>query len=113
MLIRQFTRRHDPKIVGHGQRVEGGDVEPLLRRLAHVGALIVGLEQIAVPLAESVVHFVEDGLQTSVRSFAEIDAQGIEHRPQHTRHAEEPHPTAGPKAAVDEDAVHLRLQGRH
>src|SRR5580693_10787000 len=63
------------------------------RRPRHPRVAIDG-NQIGVPLAESIVDFVEKGGKRTVALITEIDAQGIEAIAENPRHAEQPDGTA-------------------
>ena len=73
-------------------RVERRDVE-LLRGLRP--AVVVGAQQVGVPLPVGVVHLGHHAGQRAVGSVAPVDGQRVEHVPEHAGLGEHHHPAAG------------------
>jgi hypothetical protein len=101
------------ELIAESHRHERADEERFRAGLPHRAAFVGDRKHIAVSLAESVVHLIDQRRERAVRVVAEIDADGIEVVAERARHAEEPDRAA---ASVDplrfEKPIGLRAQGR-
>ncbi len=107
------SRRLDAEAVAHLESEEGGDVEALvalLRDQVAAGFGGVDRDQVAVALAEGVVDLVQDRLQRTVRTVAEIDRQRIEDMAQDARHAQQADRAARAEARPRRAADRRRAQ---
>ncbi len=90
--LQSLPRRDDAENIVKVHVHEGRDIKSLVTALydlrAHAG--LYG-DQIGMPLAESVVHFPEDGFEFHVAAMAEEHAERIKGPAKQTRHGKQAH----------------------
>ena len=112
----RLARRLDAEAVVHRHAEEGRHVQPLVAALLDQrrGALgRIDFDQVAVPLAEGVVDFVEDRQRRAIRRVAEPHAQRIEGVAEQARHRQQPDRATGGKAGRRELRIDPRAQPGH
>ena len=108
-----LARRRHMEVIAQPHRHERADEERFRAGLPHRAAFVGDRKHIAVPLAERVVHLVDQRRERAVGVAAEIDADRIEVVAERARHAEKPdRPAAGVDPLRFEKPIRLRAQGR-